>query len=258
METELTETPIILRFDPDHLSLVAEHEDPRYAALLHAALGDARSVVNVWAGTGAYEPADRRVIAIEPRELLASRRPPERAPAIRASPAALPLHDSSVDAAMAVRSVHEWGAACEAGVREMRRVASGPVVILTLDPAVSSQMWLAADYLPLLAELNGEIYPAIEDVSAWLGGSVTVDTVPVPRNSTDWPLSSMWARPEKMCEADARAHSRSLAALPGEALERGLAKLRRDLADGTWDRRYGHLRALYEYDVGLRLIVGLP
>jgi hypothetical protein len=254
----LSAPDIELRFDPNHLTVVAEHEDPRYAALVHDALSDARSVVNVWAGTGAYEPADRQVIAVEPREILARKRPSERIPALQASPAALPLHDRSVDAAMAVRAVHEWGEACERGVREMRRVARGPVVILTLDTRVSSEMWLQAEYLPLLNELNAEMFPSIDDLAAWLGGSVEVRTVPVPRDSTDWPLSSLWGRPERLCEPGARERSRSFSALPAEALDRGLAKLRRDLADGTWDRRYGHLRALYEYDVGLRLIVGLP
>jgi hypothetical protein len=249
---------IELRLDPEHLSVIAAHEDSRYAELIRMALGEARSVVNVWAGTGAYEPADRYVLAIEPRDVLALKRPPERGPAVRANPGSLPLHDASVDAAMAIRSVHEWGEEREGGVREMRRVARGPVVVLTLDGTVSADMWLQRDYLPQLTELNSEMFPAIEDIVGWLGGEVEVQTVPVPRDSTDWPLSSLWSRPERLCDPDGRARSRMLAALPADALEHGLRKLARDLADGTWDRRQGHLRALYDYDVGLRLIVGRP
>jgi hypothetical protein len=252
------ELDIALRLDPEHVSVVDEHEDPRYAELIHAALADARTVVNVWAGSGAYEPEDRHVLAIEPREVLALKRPPLRPPAILATPRSLPLCDASVDAAMAVRSVHEWGQEREQGVREMRRVARGPVVILTLDISVSAELWLQRDYLPWLSELNKEMFPTIDELVRWLGGTVEVQTVPVPRDSTDWPLSSMWSRPEQLCDPASRARSRTLATLPAEELDRGMSKLARDLEDGTWDRRNGHLRALYEYDVGLRLVVARP
>jgi hypothetical protein len=159
---------------------------------------------------------------------------------------------------MAVRSVHEWGQEREQGVREMRRVARGPVVILTLDISVSAELWLQRDYLPWLSELNKEMFPTIDELVRWLGGTVEVQTVPVPRDSTDWPLSSMWSRPEQLCDPASRARSRTLATLPAEELDRGMSKLARDLEDGTWDRRNGHLRALYEYDVGLRLVVARP
>jgi hypothetical protein len=39
--------------------------DPRLAARIHAALGPARTVVNVGAGTGSYEPGPpRQVVAV--------------------------------------------------------------------------------------------------------------------------------------------------------------------------------------------------
>ena len=40
--------------------------DPRIAALIHQALGSARTVINVGAGAGSYEPEDRYVLALEP------------------------------------------------------------------------------------------------------------------------------------------------------------------------------------------------
>src|SRR6185503_12124528 len=123
-------------------------EDPRFAARIHAALGDVRTVVNVGAGTGSYEPRDRHVVAIEPSDVMAAQRPPDLAPAIRASAGALPLRDASVDAALAVLTIHHWDDELDAGLRELRRVARGPVVIVTFDAAVSSRMWLVADYLP--------------------------------------------------------------------------------------------------------------
>lgn len=83
-------------------------EDPRLRERIHAALGDSRTVVNVGAGTGSYEPLDRHVIAIEPSDVMAGQRPLELAPALRGTAAPLPLRDSSVDAAMAVLTVHHW------------------------------------------------------------------------------------------------------------------------------------------------------
>jgi SAM-dependent methyltransferase len=129
-------------------------EDPRFRAQIHEALGNARTVVNVGAGTGAYEPPDRHVIAIEPSDVMAAQRSRDLAPAIRASAGSIPLRDRSVDAAMAVLSVHHWDEERERGVRELRRMARGAVVILTYDATISGAMWLMADYLPEVAALD--------------------------------------------------------------------------------------------------------
>jgi ubiquinone/menaquinone biosynthesis C-methylase UbiE len=116
-------------------------EDPRFRERIQAALGDARTVVNVGAGTGSYEPRDRNVIAVEPSDVMAAQRPPEVSPAIRADAANLPLRDAGVDAAMAVLTVHHWERDQQRGLEEMRRVARDSVVIVTYDPTVSGQMW---------------------------------------------------------------------------------------------------------------------
>jgi SAM-dependent methyltransferase len=233
-------------------------EDPRIAARLAAALGDARTVVNVGAGTGSYEPADRHVIAIEPSAVMIAQRPVERVPAIQASAGALPLLDGSVDAGLAILTIHHWDAEREAGVRELRRVASGPVVILTYDPAVSGEMWLMRDYLPEVAALDDAIFPAPELVASWLGGAVTIEPVPIARDTTDWTLGSFWAHPDRVLDADARAGTSGFARMDPEVVDRVVAAVERDLATGVWDARHGHLRELEEHDVGLRLIVGLP
>src|SRR5262249_49676324 len=49
--------------------------DPRIAAAIGAALGDARTVINVGAGAGAYEPSERRIVAIEPSTAMIRQRP---------------------------------------------------------------------------------------------------------------------------------------------------------------------------------------
>ena len=231
-------------------------EDARIAAAIHGALGDARSVVNVGAGTGSYEPRDRHVVAVEPSEVMAAQRPPELAPAIRASARDLPLRDASVDAAMAVLTIHHWDADQERGVRELRRVARGPVVILTYDSAVSGEMWLVADYLPEVAALDRRIFPDPELLLEWLGGRGRVEVVPIPRDTPDWMLGSFWAHPERVLDERARNATSGFARMQPAVVARVAAAVGRDLASGAWDERHGHLRALEAYDAGLRLVVG--
>ncbi len=233
-------------------------EDPALRARIEAALGDARTVVNVGAGTGSYEPRDRHVVAIEPSDVMAAQRSRALAPALRATAASLPLRDGAVDAAMTVLSLHHWDRAQARGVRELRRVATGPVVIVTCDPAVSGAMWLMADYLPEVSALDQRIFPPLDQVAAWLGGDTRVEPVPIARTSPDWNLMSFWAHPERVLDAAARAATSGFAWQPPEVVERVVAAVRRDLDDGTWDARHGHLRALDAYDAGMRLVVNLP
>lgn len=233
-------------------------EDPRFRARIHAALGDARTVVNVGAGAGAYEPPDRHVIAIEPSDVMAAQRSPALAPAIRASAGSIPLRDRSVDAAMAVLSVHHWDEEREKGVRELRRVARGAVVILTYDAAMSGAMWLMADYLPEVAALDRLIFPPPGQLAEWIGGDVRIETLPIPRDTPDWMLGSFWAHPERVLDADARAATSGFARMPANVVDRAVCEVSRDLASGLWDERHGHLRRLDALDVGLRLVVATP
>ena len=234
------------------------HPDPALVTRIADALGDARTVVEVGAGSGSYEPRDRHVVAIEPSDVMAAQRPPELAPAIRASAGALPLRDASVDAALAVLTIHHWDEELDAGLRELRRVARGPVVIVTFDAAVSNRMWLVADYLPELAELDGRIFPSTSHVADVLGGTTAVDVVPVPRDTPDWTLAAFWAHPERVLDPVARASTSGFSRLGVEIGARVAAAVERDLADGTWDARHGHLRDLDAYDAGLRLVVNRP
>jgi SAM-dependent methyltransferase len=230
-------------------------EDPRFRAQIHAALANARTVVNVGAGTGAYEPSDRHVIAIEPSDVMAAQRSRDLAPAIRASAGSIPLRDHSVDAAMAILSVHHWDEDREQGVRELRRVARGAVVILTYDATISGAMWLMADYLPEVAAMDAKIFPPPEQLAEWLGGDVRIDKIPVPRDTPDWMLGSFWAHPERVLDANARAATSGFARMPANVVDRVVGEVSRDLASGLWDRRNGHLRSMDAFDVGLRLVV---
>jgi SAM-dependent methyltransferase len=229
-------------------------EDPGLRARISGALGNARSVVNVGAGAGSYEPTDRQVIAIEPSEVMAKQRPPHKTPAIRASADALPLHDASVDAAMAILSLHHWDGIQERGVGELRRVARGPVVIITFDAEVSGAMWLMRDYVPEIAELDRRIFPSPDRIASWLGGA-SIEVLPIARDTPDWSLGSFWAHPARVLDADARAATSGFSRMNEAVARRVVKNLERDLASGAWDAKNSGIRSLNEYDAGLRLVV---
>lgn len=230
-------------------------EDPEVKAQIERALGAARTVVNVGAGAGSYEPEGRWVVAVEPSDVMAAQRPESAVPAIRAGAGELPLRDGSVDAAMAVLTIHHWDEDRERGVKELRRVARGPVVVVTYDAEVSGDMWLMRDYLTEVGEMDRRICPAPEQVAAWLGGEATVEVIPIARDTPDQTLMSFWAHPERVLDADARAATSGFARQPPDVVERVVRDVERDLASGAWDERNGELRGLDAYDAGLRMVV---
>ncbi len=229
--------------------------DPRIEAHIQRALGSARTVLNVGAGTGSYEPPDRWVLAVEPSALMRSQRPPAAAPAIQGRAERLPLDDASVDAAMAVATVHHWEPPA-AGLRELRRVARGPVVVLTFD-LEALPAW-QRDYLRECVAVDAPLMPSIEEIAGALGGRVRVEHVPVPRDCTDGFIEAFYARPEALLDPVARASQSAWRRLaPG--VEGQIAdRLAADLADGTWDSAHGALRSLPEHDGALRLVVSDP
>jgi SAM-dependent methyltransferase len=228
--------------------------DPRIAARIEAALGDARTVLNIGAGTGSYEPTDREVIAAEPSAEMIAQRPVGSAPVVQASAEALPFDDDSFDAAMAIITVHHWGD-LTAGLAEMRRVARQRVAVLTFDPAPLAELWLVREYFPRTLEIHGDAMPPIEELTAMLGLGTEIEAVPIPRLCEDGFFCALWDRPEMHLDPEVRRASSVWHLMAPEETERGLAALRADLESGAWDERYGHLRAEPELDVGLRLAV---
>jgi len=227
--------------------------DPRIEAVVHAALGDARTVVNVGAGAGSYEPADRYVIAVEPSAGMRAQRPPHRVPAIAGFAEALPLDDRSVDAAMAMMTVHQWSDTAK-GLAELRRVSRGPVVLLVGDGDRLPLYWLN-DYAPGLIKAEQGRYPSVAGLAEALGGG-TIVSVPVPMDCTDGFTEAFYARPERLLDPAVRAAQSSWKFMPAGEEDRFVEALTADLASGAWDERYGCLRTQPTYDGSMRLIVG--
>ena len=226
--------------------------DPRIASAIEAALGDAESVANIGAGTGSYEPLGRTVIGVEPSEVMIAQRPSGAAPCLKGSAEALPLESASVDAAMAVLSIHHW-VDLERGLREMARVAKKRAVLLTWIPD-GPPFWLTEDYFPQIAAHDREIMPSSAALIAMLErviGPAHVTPVPVPHDCSDGLLCAYWRRPEAYLSAEVRGAMSSFARIDAQA---GLAKLRADLSSGRWAMRNSRLLALDALDVGYRII----
>jgi SAM-dependent methyltransferase len=230
--------------------------DPRIAAFVHAALGDARTVLNVGAGTGSYEPTDRLVTAVEPSATMRQKRPPHLPAAVDACVEHLPFPDQSFDAAMGTFTVHQWSDLA-AGLREVRRVTRGPVVFLTCDPALLRTYWLY-EYSPEAIETEASRYPQITALAAGLGGVTTVTSVPIPLDCTDGFNDAYYGRPEMLLDPAARLACSAWSFVAPAAVARFEARLAGDLADGSWDARHGHLRKQEYLKGSLVLVVSAP
>lgn len=224
--------------------------DPRIAAQILRALGDARSVVNVGAGSGSYEPADRSVVAVEPSATMVRQRPDSGWPVVRAAAEALPFAARSVDAVMAVLTMHHWSDQ-EAGIAEMRRVGRSRVVCLTWDPDGPS-FWLVNRYFPEFAIADRSRFPSIEELCDRLGGA-TVEVVPVPADCEDGFLGAFWRRPAAYLRPEVRSGMSAFDGVPDD--DARLERLADDLAGGEWLDRFGGLLRQQELDIGYRLLI---
>jgi SAM-dependent methyltransferase len=229
--------------------------DPRLEQAIWRALGDARTVLNVGAGTGSYEPRDRWVLAVEPSEIMVAQRPSGAAPVIAAHVEQLPLADRSVDAAMAILTLHHWQN-LNAGLTELRRVVRERIVIVTMDVQQLAQLWIVRDYLPELLDPHMAKFPPIDDLCRLLSDP-EVEVLPVPHDCTDGFMAALWARPEAYLDPAIRAATSPWYDLPDQVVDRALQRLEADLRSGEWHRRYENLLGLPELDVGLRLITAV-
>jgi len=228
--------------------------DPHIAKLITRALGDAQTVINVGAGAGSYEPADRSVTAVEPSASMRAQRPVQLAPAVNALAEHLPFEDHSFDASMAVFTVHQWRD-LQAGLREMRRVARNTVLILTCDPHELRRCWLDC-YVPEIFSVEAGRHPRIELVADALGSDTEIIPVPIPLECTDGFLEAYYGRPERLLDPEVRMACSTWSFVDPSVVSCFEADLLRDLESGAWDAKYGHLRTQPNFDGSLRLIVG--
>jgi SAM-dependent methyltransferase len=229
--------------------------DPRIAARIHEALGDARTVLNVGAGTGSYEPPDRCVLAVEPSATMRAQRSLDAAPCIDASAESLPLDDYSVDAAMACVTIHHWPERAR-GLAELRRVARGPVVVFTFD--LAELIGWQRDYFAEPIAIEEPRFGTPGQVAAELGGAVRIERIPTPGDCADGFFEAFWNRPEAMLDPAVRSSQSIWELIEPAAVERIFGRLAGDLESGRWDEKHGALRERASYEGSLRLVISEP
>lgn len=234
--------------------------DPRIEAAIMAALGDARTVLNVGAGAGSYEPTDREVLAIEPSPVMIAQRPPAAARAIQGRAEALPFEANSFDAVMAVHSDHHWSDR-RRGFLECRRVARERVVLFNAHPAEAGRFWLTTEYLPEFLDLIPEPFrypgPWEDELRRGLG-DIELIPVPIPHDCTDGFYGAFWRRPEAYLRPEVREGISVFARLSSAAVNRAIDALGADLETGRWHERHRELLKLEELPLGYYVILAEP
>jgi SAM-dependent methyltransferase len=230
--------------------------EPTIAQGIAEALGPARTVLNVGAGAGSYEPLTRDVTAVEPSASMRAQRPAHLPVALDAVAEKLPFADGQFDAAMATFTVHQWSDLA-AGLAETRRVTKGPVVILSCDPLLVQRFWLN-DYAPAVLAAEARRYPALDRMGRLLGGQVDVLPMPIPLLCIDGFNEAYYGRPERFLDDGARSACSAWSFVSPQVGAVYIDHLRSDLTTGAWDRRYGRLRTQAEFEGSLRLIVARP
>ncbi|MEE1820355.1 class I SAM-dependent methyltransferase [Streptomyces sp. SP18ES09] len=238
------------------VSVAPRRPDERIARFIARSLGGARSVLNVGAGTGSYEGVGGTVTAVEPSAAMRARRPPGRSVAVDAVAEDLPFADGEFEAAMTLFSVHQWSDVT-AGLREMRRVTRGPVTVLTCDPARVRDFWLDA-YAPDVLDTEARRHPPVAEIAEALGGTISVEAVPIPLDCTDAFNEAYYGRPEMLLDPAARQPCSAWSFVGDDARERFDRTLRADLESGAWDERLGHLRTRPSYQGSLVVVRAVP
>jgi hypothetical protein len=228
--------------------------DLRIADLIETTLGDAQTVLNVGAGAGSYEPRSRVVTAVEPSTAMRSQRPAHLPPAIDATAESLPFPDASFDASMSTFSVHQWKD-LDAGLRELRRVTRGPVIIMTCEPGELDRFWLQ-HYCPEVIAVEASRYPATRRIAAALGARSEILSVPIPLDCTDGFNEAYYGRPELLLDQAARRACSAWSFVDDSVVRRFENDLSGDLGCGRWDERFGELRTQPVFAGSLKLIVG--
>jgi SAM-dependent methyltransferase len=231
---------------------VTRRTEPRIAAQIWAALGDAQTVLNVGAGTGSYEPPDRHVLAVEPSTLMRAQRLPDAAPCLAGSAECLPFEDHAFDAAMAVSTIHHWQDPI-AGLREMRRVARR-VVVFTFDTSDPSLFWLTRDYLPEFAALRAcRVLASLPELAAAIGARM--EPVLIPWDCADGFFEAYWRRPAAYLDEDVRRGISVWSKVGPDAEAKAVSDLRDDLTSGRWVERNRDLLDVEAAELGARLLI---
>jgi SAM-dependent methyltransferase len=237
----------------DHNYPAIRKADPRIGMYVRRSLDSCDTVLNVGAGTGSYEPADKFVIAVEPSSVMRAKRLAlGRYPAVNAKADDLPFDDKSFDAVMAVLTVHHWPD-LKSGLSEVKRVSKKKITILTYDPEMLDIFW-NAKYFPQLIEIERSRYPKLDRIAECVGKDITITSIKIPFDCTDGFQEAFYGRPEAFLQAEVRNAQSAWGFLDKELESKYVKRLSDDLESGEWDRLYGYHRMLPEFEGAFRML----
>lgn len=247
--------PFAFNYDKDGKKYSKHRQtDPRIAEYVFHALGSAKTVLNVGAGAGSYEPEDRYVVAVEPSNVMRSQRQKsQRVPALIGTADSLPFDDNSFDASMAMVTVHHWPNISK-GLNELKRVTKKRIIIMTFDPDALDRFW-TAQYFPELIEVEKVRFPTMDFITESLGVDCDIQSIPIPFDCQDGFQEAFYGRPEAFLEKEIRLSQSAWGFLTEEVEEKLVKRLLDDLESGEWDSKYGTFRTLTSFTGALRLII---
>jgi SAM-dependent methyltransferase len=184
---------------------------------------------------------------------MINKRPPNAVPAYQGSAELLPLRDNSVDAALAVFTIHHWSDV-RRGLRELLRVARERIVILTWDTTYAGSFWLTRDYIPEVDDWTVAHLPSLDEIAAELG-DFERRSLRIPRDCHDGFLRAFWARPEAYLDDRIRRNISQFNLVDRGSVSRAIERLDHDLSNGDWDAEYRCLRSQDSEDLGYCILV---
>lgn len=231
--------------------------DEQIAGYVNRELAGAKTILNVGAGAGSYEPEGKYIVAVEPSETMRQQRlSKNKVPAINAKADNLPFDDKAFDASMALVTVHHWPDMGK-GLNELRRVTKNQVIVMTFDPDLLNNFWNAA-YFPEVIEVEKARYPTINFIKESLGGNCSVIQIPIPLNCKDGFQEAFYGRPEAFLEKEVRLSQSAWGFIPEQKQDEMIMRLRKELENGNWDKKYGHFRTQPFYTGALCLVISNP
>jgi SAM-dependent methyltransferase len=237
----------------DHNYAAIRRADPRIGQYVADALRDARTVLNVGAGTGSYEPEDKYVVAVEPSSVMRAKRlAGGKHPAIDAKADSLPFDDKSFDAAMMVLTIHHWPD-LKKGLQEVKRVTRDKIVILTYDPEQLDVFW-NTHYFPELIEVERRRYPPLSRIGEHLECPIHISKIAIPLDCSDGFQEAFYGRPEAFLDRDVRNAQSAWGFLDEATHAECVERLRADLASGRWDELYGAHRTMARFVGAYRVV----
>ena len=114
--------------------------------------------------------------------------------------------------------------------------------------------WLTSRYFPSIGAWDVAHFPPIDVICTKLGGTAAIRHVPIPSDCQDGFLGAFWRRPAAFLTPVSRRGSRRSCSSARKSGAVANACSAKNLENGEWHRRFGHLLELDAFDVGYRLV----